>query len=313
MASIGTPAETRDYILERLVGETGEPEQVISATRATAEKAVARILQGLSDALGVSLEVDIKSVDLARLVDGRPDAASHSAVVLGAAATSPDIVLLSMDASAIALIVALAFGGDAEAPVDALDRDPSPIELELARTVLTVVAEAIGDKDEQSFAVKLPLAAPMSGPDIRRMTVRDTPAVRVVFTVSTSASRGEISLVVPQRAMSKHGGDAMVAGTSAERDLWGARFGGEVMRASVEVIATIAGPQMTLGALSKLNVGSVLALDAEARTNVHLSARDKTLFTCEFGRHGQNYSVRLREPFKANNDFVDELLPANRK
>ena len=41
-----------------------------------------------------------------------------------------------------------------------------------------------------------------------------------------------------------------------------------------------------------------------------VGARNKTLFVCEFGKLGQNYTVRVRHPFDAGQDFIDGLLPA---
>ena len=37
MSSPASPAQTRSYIVERLVGETGEPDRIIEAARALAE------------------------------------------------------------------------------------------------------------------------------------------------------------------------------------------------------------------------------------------------------------------------------------
>ena len=47
MASPASPAEMRAYIIERLVGETGEPDRVTDAARALAEKALPAIVRGL--------------------------------------------------------------------------------------------------------------------------------------------------------------------------------------------------------------------------------------------------------------------------
>jgi flagellar motor switch protein FliM len=48
MASPTTPAEMRAYIVERLVGDTGEPVRVIESARAVAERAVSQMLAALN-------------------------------------------------------------------------------------------------------------------------------------------------------------------------------------------------------------------------------------------------------------------------
>ncbi len=307
MASVGSPAETRDYIIERLVGETGEPERVIGAARAIADRALPALLQGLSDELGVTLEIEVQAVALTRFAEARPQPESFSAVAVAALDLLPDTAMFSLDGAAIALIVSLMFGADADTPIGSVDRDPSPIEIDVAASVFGRAAAAVGGRDGPGLGMKPP-ATPICGAELKRLTLRDMPAARIVFGLSTRAARGELCLVVPQRALLKSGGAPAAAEDGAERDAWVARFGSEVMRATVEIVATMPAAHMTLGALSTLDVGHVLPIDAGAQANIHLAARDKTLFTCELGRLGQNYSVRIREPYETSGDVMDGLV-----
>ena len=48
----------------------------------------------------------------------------------------------------------------------------------------------------------------------------------------------------------------------------------------------------------------------QAQSKALLSARQKTLFVCEFGKLGKNYTVRIRHPFDAGQDLMDGLLSA---
>ncbi|WP_274627887.1 FliM/FliN family flagellar motor switch protein [Arvimicrobium flavum] len=312
MASVGTPAETRDYILERLVGETGEPERVTSAARSMGERAIARIAEGLANSLAISLEVDVKRVDLTRFADARPKPASHAAVTVAASVSSPDALMMVVDAGALSLVVSTVFGADPDMPVTPLERDPSPIEIEVATSVFTEVATALNGHGPRALDIKFPLPAPVSGPDLKKLSMRDTPAVRIVFSLTSRAGSGEVAVVMPQRVLLKHRADGIAEGGGAAQNAWGARFGEQVMRSNVEVVATMPIAQMTLGELSTLAIGQVVPFDDGAQANVRLAARDKTLFTCEFGRVGQNLSVRVREPFETGHDIIDGLLPANR-
>ena len=51
---------------------------------------------------------------------------------------------------------------------------------------------------------------------------------------------------------------------------------------------------MALGDVAALAVGQVIELDEAAQTNARLTARNKTLYVCELGKLGQNYTVRIR-------------------
>lgn len=310
MASVGTPAETRDYILERLVGETGEPDRVTAAARATGERAAVTLAQRLSELLAISLDIEIKRVDLIRTAEARPKPASHAAITIAASSASPDALMMIMDGDAIALVVSTVFGGDPDIPVVSNDRDPSPLELEIAGSVFAEVAAALNGHGPRSLELRFPLPAPACGAELKKLVIRDAPAVRIVFSVSTRAGGGEISAIMPQRVFLKSRVEA--AAPDPGRNAWGARFGEEVMRSAVEVVATMPIAQLTLGDLAAFAVGQVVAFDDSAQANVRLAARGKTLFTCDFGRLGQNYTVRVREPFETGHDLIDGLLPANR-
>lgn len=67
--------------------------------------------------------------------------------------------------------------------------------------------------------------------------------------------------------------------------------------------------RMTLGDIAALVPGQVIELEETAQTNARLTARNKTLFVCEFGKLGQNYTVRIRHPYDAGQDFIDGLMP----
>ncbi len=90
---------------------------------------------------------------------------------------------------------------------------------------------------------------------------------------------------------------------------WRDRFSEEVMRSTVALEATMPLSRLTLGDLATFEEGQVIELDEAAQTQVRLSARGQTLFVCEFGKLGQNYTVRVRHPFDAGQDFIDGLLP----
>ncbi len=64
MSAAASPAEMRAFIVERLVGDTGEPDQVAAAARALAERAVPAIVQGLAEGLAVPVAVEVAGVEL---------------------------------------------------------------------------------------------------------------------------------------------------------------------------------------------------------------------------------------------------------
>jgi flagellar motor switch protein FliM len=310
MTATANPVELRASIVERLIGETGEPDHVVGAARALAQRSLPAIIQALAGKLAAPIDLEIEAVELARLVQARPQR-GHHAMTVASSSSSPDALILLIDSAAVALLVSALFGGDPELPVTPIERDLSPTETEVASMVFQEIAQAVNGSGERAFAFRLPLPGAITGAEMKKHIIRDAPAVRVDFRVSTPTSSGRISLMMPQRVLLKHRGDAgMVPAVDSEAaSAWSARFGEEVRRSTVNLEATMPLARLTLGAVASLREGMVIELGEAAQAEARLSARGNTLFVCEFGKLGQNYTVRIRHPFDAGQDLIDTLMP----
>lgn len=309
MNSPANPAELRASIVERLLGETGEPDHVVGAARALAQRALPAVIQSLGAKLAVPVDLELEAVELARLVQARPKN-GHHAMTIASSSSSPDALILLMDAAAVAVLVNALFGGDPDMPASPIERDLSPTETEIAGMVFEEIAQAVNGSGERAFAFRLPLPSAITGAELKKHIIRDAPAVRVDLRVSTPTSAGRISLMMPQRVLLKHRGDAGTGPAgNIDASSWSARFGEEVMRSTVNLEASMKLARMTLGEVARLHEGMVIELGEGAQGEARLSARSKTLFVCEFGKLGQNYTVRIRHPFDAGQDLIDTLLP----
>ncbi len=309
MTSAASPADTRAFIVERLVGDTGEPEQVEAAARSLAERTVPAIMRGLEESVATSITIEVASIELCRFVEARLGVTNH-AMTIAASTSSPDALVLSIDNDGLAVLVSTLFGGDPHEPVPPIERDLSPLEIDVATMVFEQVAQAMNGSGPRAFEFKLPLPLAVTGKDMARRILRDGPAVRICFSLATPASRGTMALTMPQRVLLKHRGDTgMATREGVPASEWRDRFSEEVMRSTVALEATMPLSRLTLGDLATFEEGQVIELDEAAQTQVRLSARGQTLFVCEFGKLGQNYTVRVRHPFDAGQDFIDGLLP----
>jgi flagellar motor switch protein FliM len=266
-------------------------------------------MRGLEESMATPLAIEVASIQLCRFAEARPDAANH-AMTIAASASSPDALVLSIDNDGLAVVVGTLFGGDPQEPVPPIERDLSPLEIDVATMVFEQVAQAMNGSGPRAFEFKLPLPLAVTGKDMARRILRDGPAVRVCFSLATPASRGTMALTMPQRVLLKHRGDTgMAAREGAPASEWRDRFSEEVMRSTVTLEATMPLSRLTLADLATFEEGQVIELDEAAQTQARLSARGQTLFVCEFGKLGQNYTVRVRHPFDAGQDFIDGLLP----
>lgn len=298
-----SPAEMRAYIVERLVGETGEPDRVTDAARRLLESATPAIREGLRENLTLDVTLEVASVELSRMADARPEGEGH-AMVVAASGASPDALVMTMDADATALAVSMLFGGDPGIAIAPIRRELSPTETVVASRVFDEVAKALNESGDKPFELAA-LPPAISGPDLQKQVLRDGPGVRAELTFATTAGAGKIVLTMPQRLLLKGGAGAQKTGPSTQ---WRQRFSEEVMRSGVELQATMPLARMTLGQIAGMRAGQVIEFDPDAQSQAKLSARQKTLFVCEFGKLGQNYTVRIRHPADGGQDIMEGLV-----
>lgn len=299
----------RDLIVERLTGETGNPDHVLDAARACATRSLPEIASFFSEELNTVVEVELGEIEICRTADVRLEQGSFGAMMLASAETSPDALFMTLDADAIAITVSALFGADPEQSLAPISRSLSEIEVDVAARVFDAAAQAFNGEGERSFGIRFPLSAPVVGDDIGTQPLRDGPAARMVFELVFGKSRGKLTVAMPQRVLLQLRGDA-TAKTSAPAGVWRARFNDEVMRSKLALTATIPMGEMTLGQIAGFHEGQVIEFPEEAQSQARLEARDQILFVCEMGKLGQNYTVRILQPFDAHEDFVEGLMSA---
>lgn len=304
---MASPVEMRQIILEKLLGATGEPDEVTKAARSLGERAISEIARRLNEVMASRVEVALTSVGLARIREIRPDAGGFHAMTVGSSDASADTLLMLLDADAIAVLVSAMFGADPDMPVIPIARPLSPLELDVAALAFAASASALEGSGPRALGVRFPLPQPFAGEAIQKHVLRDGPAVKLEFDIALPNGSGRMVVFMPQRVILKY--RSVKPSPEEGKTGWAARFGEEVMRSEVRLEATVPLVSMTLGEIAALVPGQILEMPASAQADTRLSARDKVLFVCEFGKIGRNYTVRVSHPFDAGQDLMDGLLP----
>lgn len=293
-------------ILEQLVGETAEPDRVLEAARAVAERSLPSLRDALDAEFGNGLEIEIADLAVTRFAEVKPSEDSFAAMTVASSDSSPDALVLVADAALTALLIGRLFGADLDDPVMPITRAPTPTELDVVTLAFERFGDVVNGSGERSMGVHFPLPAPLAGKELEKRVLRDGPAVTMVFRIVQPGGSGRISITMPQRVLLKHRAND---GEGEAATAWRDRFGEEIMRSSVNLVATLDLDRMTLAELATLMPGQVIAMPKGAQSATRLSARGKPLFQCEFGKLGQNYTVRVSEQFDAGKEFIDGLLP----
>lgn len=295
-------------ILERLVGDTGEPREVVKSGRSLAERALPAIRKGIAEGASRPLAIELATVEVDRMANLARAAGPHDAIAVASSVSSPDAVALRLDPAGLALLVDAMFGADDGAAPRIADREPSALELDVAGFAFDAVAQALDGIGARALRIRFPLPAAQGVEEARKQVWRDGPSVRIDYTLGVAPDTGRLTVMMPQRVVLKPRGPGPAEAADPQEAEWSARFSEEVMRSTVRLEATIPVGKMTLGAIAALERGQIIELSETAPAETRLSARDRTLFVCEFGRLGQNYTVRIKSPYGTEDDVADGLF-----
>ncbi|MBV2144322.1 FliM/FliN family flagellar motor switch protein [Falsochrobactrum sp. TDYN1] len=129
--------------------------------------------------------------------------------------------------------------------------------------------------------------------------------------VTAAGKTGAVHLLLP-RSSHKPMQDAVAAFLRRPMNqadpAWTKKLRQEVSRARIELEGFIQQGAMTLEALSRLEVGQVLALPVDAMEQVRLRAGHQQLFKCTLGKSGIHFTVKVGDPVNQEEDFIDELV-----
>lgn len=299
LPALVNPAAMRAYIVERMVGSTGAPAEVVEAGRSVGGRLGPLFARTLAAALPVPLDVTFLDARLLRLGEAHP---AERGAVMSSVGLGSESGLLVLDGAGVDLAVGVMFGADPLGAAIPLAREPSPIERDVAGVVLQAFGQALAEAADP--VPTLPLPALLSGAALEREPRRDVAAVALSFRLG-GAEGGTLTFALPQRLVLRRARPAGEDGAD-----WGGRISGELMRSTVSIQATMVLGRLTLGELDALVPGMVVPLEAQASTTAKLSARGRTIFSGEFGQIDGRYSLLLGEPFDAAADLMQTLSAA---
>ncbi len=224
---------------------------------------------------------------------------------------SPNFVLGCGNGFVITLMENL-LGALPETIQEPIERPLSQIELDLAVMVFDKIANVLrsGVNAQGGFEPLLEKAHNAEDrpkPDEDHV---DEYAVTVKLGITLGTVTSEFYLVIPQKALLKTTVTMPKSKNQAGKSKkeWQEQIAEQVRRSQVTLEARIRLDSLTLATVSRLIAGDVIPFRDKEDVMVDVSANGKNLYRCEFGRAGENYTVRVKDNVSSEDEILKHLM-----
>jgi Flagellar motor switch protein len=192
------------------------------------------------------------------------------------------------------------------------DRPLSDIELDLAVMVFDRIASVLRSGVNAPGGFEANLERPYNAEDRPKADDLARPefGVAIRMTLGFGSIKSNFALVIPQRAFLKTKVEAPKAKNQPAKTQqeWTDRVQDQVKRSQVTLEARIRLQNLTLGTISRLAAGDVIAFQDRGDVKVQVSANGRDMYSCEFGRAGEQYMVRVKDNISTDDEILQHLI-----
>lgn len=220
---------------------------------------------------------------------------------------------LACGSSFVIALMEMMLGALPETIEQPIDRPLSDIELDLGVMVFDRIANVLRSGVNAAGGFEAALERPYNAEERVKPDEFEKPefGVAIRMAIELASVRSEFALVIPQRAFLKTTVTLPKAKNqvSKAKQEWTDRMNDQVRRSQVTLEARIRLQKLTLGVVSRLAKGDVIAFqDKSDRVQVQVSANGKDMYSCEFGRSGERYTVRVKDNISTDDDILKHLI-----
>jgi flagellar motor switch protein FliM len=223
----------------------------------------------------------------------------------------PDFTIACSTTVVMAMVECL-MGGDKTAIVEPEARPASSIELEMTPMITDKIASVIKSAVNAPGNYEPLLSKPYNAAKRPKPAddYVDMHAAQIRMKVEFGAVVSEFSVIIPQKTLLKTVVKAPVAVTAGGKNGpdWSDILKEQVHRSEVRVEARIHLTPLKLGSIARLRPGDVIPFLDAGDVHVQVAANGRDLYSCEFGRSGDQYTVRVKETAGTDEDLLRDLL-----
>lgn len=209
-------------------------------------------------------------------------------------------------------LMEMMLGAEAKNLSEPIERPLSDIELDLACMVFERIGNVLRSGVNAPGGFETLLERPHNAEDRAKPDASVAPefGVAIRFDIELASIKSEFALVIPQRAFLKT--QVVVprpkGQLSPAKQEWADRMNEQVRRSQVTLEAKIRLQSLTLGVISRLAAGDVIAFQDKGDVKVQVSANGRDMYSCEFGRSGERYTVRVKDNISTDDEILRHLI-----
>jgi flagellar motor switch protein FliM len=220
--------------------------------------------------------------------------------------------VIACPAGVIIAMVECLMGGDPDAIAEPEARPASTIELEMAPMMTNRIASVIKSAVNAPGNFEPLLSKPYNAAKRPKPAddYVDSYAALIWMKVEFGSLVSRFGVIVPQKTLLKTTVKAPAVAPSAARSTaqWADVLQEQIRRSDVRVEARIHLTPLKLGAITRLKPGDVIPFLDKDDVRVQVSANGRDLYSCEFGRAGDQYTVRVKDTAGSEEDLLRDIL-----
>jgi flagellar motor switch protein FliM len=298
-------------LLAKLTGGLGDKATVAKLSSTLGQVYCEFLPDVIKSETGLDVAVTYAGCTAGLMDDLVGDLLEHHAVIEGSLRNwSPRFVLACGTAFVISLMEHM-LGALPETIEEPPARQLSVIELDLATMVFDRIGGVLRSAVNAPGGFEPILGKPYNIEEPPKASEEhpDEFGVAVKMTIMLGSVMADFHVIIPQKVFLK---TAIAApkpkNPSAKSEQWAEQIAGQVRRSQVSLEARIRLQPLSLETISRLAVGDVIAFGDSEDVSVEVSANGKDLYVCEFGRSGENYTVRVRDNVSSDDDLIKHLM-----
>lgn len=298
-------------VLARLTGRLGDRETVSKLCESLGEVLQEFLPDIFTSELGFEVAVSYAGSETGRygqLVSGLGGAMAVSDCALRGWS---DHYTILCDSPFVISLVENMLGAVSDTVEEPEPRPLSRIELDVASMVFDRVSGVLKTavSDGKSYE---PVIGPAYNAEERKATEEEIEkdfAAQITMAVGIGPVLSTFCLVIPQEVLLKSTiAPPRSANVPKTRKEWSDELGEQVRRSKVTLEARIRLEDLTLGTVSRLQAGDVIPFMETGDVRVDVNANGQKLYVCEFGRSGARYTVRVKDTYGSEDEFLQHIV-----